>query len=197
MAFKAKIKETEELIDIEILDAPRVKFGKTDFTCAFPDCDCTMRVVSSSQRSRAHFRTIGSSCRTAWAHNNESPEHLQAKELLIDYFKTLPDYKEATYDKEYYGLEEIRRIPDILVTYENGYREAQEIQFSYQTIDEYIRRSNDYNKIGVGVIWYLGPTAIRDNISRQLRINGIEYRGIKIEVEGDETWHVMNTSHAL
>lgn len=85
--------------------------------------------------------------------------HLDAKRFFATWSRFfLGRYTSVVFEYEV-PLPEIRRVADLLLTFPMGTRLAYEIQLSAITTEELERRSDDYARAGIDVVWWLGKSA--------------------------------------
>lgn len=155
MPFIAKYKETGERFDITQTQNP-YKLTKGDYICPLCEIPFYVRV---SPRGRHHFVHKGEHCSAGYRFHPESPEHLEAKVFLATHLKEeFPEYVDATIEYEVVFPEILRRV-DLLVTFPTGWKQAHEIQLSPITTQELQERSEDYARLEIDVVWWLGKRA--------------------------------------
>lgn len=155
MPFIALDKNTGDRIDITKLENPRAELKKGEVICQL--CEQPMIIRAGTVR-RHHFAHYAQ-CVSDYDHSPESPEHLGAKEAIATHLmETFLEYKEATIDYEV-KVPEIMRVADIMVTFPNGWRIVHEIQLSPITVEDLQKRTSDYTKAGLDVVWWLGKSA--------------------------------------
>lgn len=157
MPFMALRKDTQERIDITEIENPRLVLRSGDCVCQL--CGKPL-VVRSGLILRPHFAHYADSdCDTDYKYHPESPEHREAKVKLIEFLRdTYAEYTNATFEKEK-PIPEIKRVADILVSFPMGWRLAHEIQLASITVQELQERTDDYLRVGIDVIWWLGKSA--------------------------------------
>lgn len=155
MPFIARHKVTKRRIDITAFEYPRQELKIGEYVCQF--CENPM-IIKAGMIKRPHF-AHRSTCTSPYAANPESMEHLEAKEFLK---RTLPirftEYKDARIEYEV-PIKEVRRIADLLVIFPNEYRVVHEVQLASITVENLEKRTNDYRRAGLDVIWWLGKSA--------------------------------------
>jgi competence protein CoiA len=155
MPFVAKHKDTGERCDITQIENP-YKLVKGDYVC--PLCEVSF-YVRMSPLHRYHFVHKGQLCQSGYRFHEESPEHLEAKAFLAAHLKEeFPEYFGATIEYEV-PFPEIMRRADLLVTFPTGWKQVHEIQLSPITPQELQERSEDYARIEMDVVWWLGKRA--------------------------------------
>ena len=157
MPFIAKNKSTGARVNIISIEAPRTVLKPGECIC--PLCG-TDFIIRAGLITTAHF-AHKQKCKSDWKTHPESAEHLAGKLFLCQQLPLLNDYKDAQIELEV-PIPSIRRIADILVTLSNGWRIAHEVQLASITVEELAERTNDYNKEGIDVVWWLGRTACSD-----------------------------------
>jgi len=157
MPFIALHKDTLERIDISEIENPRLKLRSGDCICQL--CKKPL-IVKAGMINRPHFSHYSESeCDTDYKYHPESADHREAKLKLIEYLKnTHKGYTNAKFEKEV-AIPEIKRVADILVTFPMGWREANEIQLSNISVQEFQERTYDYYNAGIDVVWWLGKNA--------------------------------------
>lgn len=155
MPFVARQRETGERIDITQVQNPRAELRSGDCVCQL--CGAPL-IIKAGLIRRAHFAHYAE-CVSDYDVPPETPEHLEAKAQLREYLEHFyADYAQATFEFEV-PVPEIKRVVDLLVTFPMGWREAHEIQLSGITTEELARRSDDYLRAGIDVVWWLGRSA--------------------------------------
>lgn len=155
MPFVARQRETGERIDITRVANPRAELRSGGCVCQL--CGAPL-IIKAGLVRRAHFAHYAE-CTSDYAAHPETPEHLEAKALLREYLgQYYAEYRAAIFEFEV-PLPEIQRVVDLLVTFPMGWREAHEIQLSSITTEELARRSDDYLRAGIDVVWWLGRSA--------------------------------------
>lgn len=155
MPFVAKNRMTGERIDITLVNDPRTTLRGGDCVC--PLCGAPF-IVRAGLVRRAHFAHY-TECSSDYGQHPETPEHLEAKARLREYLQQYyAEYTHATLEFEV-PVPEAKRVVDLLVTFPMGWREAHEIQLSSITTEELARRTNDYLRAGIDVVWWLGRGA--------------------------------------
>lgn len=157
MPFVALRKDTRERVDITEIENPRLTLRSGDCVCQL--CDKPL-IVKAGLVIRSHFAHYSESdCDTDYKYHPESPEHREAKIKLVEFLKTTyAEYTTAKLEKEV-PIPEIKRVADILAAFPMGWRVAHEIQLAGITIDHLQERTDDYNKAGIDVVWWLGKSA--------------------------------------
>lgn len=155
MPFVAKNKVTGERIDVTKYRNPRADIKKDECICQL--CSEPMFIKAGMVVS-AHF-SHRASCSSNYATKPESAEHRLAKRQIIKLLQDNYDmYKDTTIELER-PIPEIKRVADILITFSSGWRIAQEIQLSSITTGTLQERTEDYERVGIDVIWWLGKAA--------------------------------------
>lgn len=155
MPFVALNKTTKERIDITKIDNPRETLKSGDVICQL--CESPM-IVKAGMIYRPHFAHF-SDCNTDYNYHPQSPEHLLGKELVANALKShFSDYVNAEIEFEV-RVPEVRRVADVMATFPNGWRQAHEVQLASITIGDLEKRTGDYYRAGIDVIWYLGNNA--------------------------------------
>ena len=157
MPFIAIIKAINKRIDITQVEHPKLQYSYGDCICQL--CRAPLR-IRGGPLVRNHFaHDADRPCDTEYSYQPESPEHREAKRFLLERLrKEFPEYRTATIDVEV-PIIEIKRVADILVTFLTGWKQAHEIQLSSITADELEERTNDYERAGIDVVWWLGKGA--------------------------------------
>ena len=163
MPFTARFADTNEVIcalDYEHKLAILQAIGDRQLKSPYPDCQEPVFVVSSSLKSRLHFRHR-KPVQTAYATHPESMEHRLGKLEIAKFFK-------AEMDRHNYGgrivfeypIESRKRIADVAVIYEDGHIQIGECQLAAITPEDIQQRSVDYSEQGMDVVWFLGKEAL-------------------------------------
>ena len=163
MPFTARFADTDEVIcaldyehKLDILQA----IGDRQLKSPYPDCDEPVFVVSSSLKSRLHFRHR-KPVQTAYATHPESMEHRLGKLEIAKFFKDEMD--RHSYGGRIvfeYPIESRKRIADVAVIYENGRIQIGECQLAPITPESIYERTADYCEQGMDVVWFLGKEAL-------------------------------------
>lgn len=155
MPFIAKDKRTGQRIDISRIPNPRIALRECEVICQL--CGESM-IVKSGLIVSAHF-AHKNACGSELGTHPESAEHRFAKLYLIGHLSAeFEEYQNARFDLEV-PIQEARRVADLLVTLDSGWRIAHEVQLASITIEELKERTDDYGRAGVDVVWWLGKRA--------------------------------------
>lgn len=155
MPFIALHKETRERIDITTINNPRQFLKSGDCICQL--CGSPM-IVKAGEVLQAHF-AHQAACTTDYHTQPESPSHRAAKLYLATHLaEEFPEYAGAKIEYEV-PIPEVKRIADLLVTWPEGHKKAHEIQLSGITTEVLQQRTDDYERAGIDVIWWLGKNA--------------------------------------
>lgn len=151
----AKYIDTNEELDITIIDNPREVVDKERLCCKF----CNGRVSIKQGLLRAkHFFHINI-CTSDFERHPESPQHNLGKEIIANHIKiNWEEYGSAVVKFEYI-VPEIKRIADIAMIFPSGWIVVHEIQLAPITNEQLENRTNDYRKLGIDTIWWLGKSA--------------------------------------
>jgi|SRR5579884_723375 len=157
MPFIAKHKETGERIDITQIEHPKLRFRGGECLCQL--CGAPL-IIRGGLHVRNHFAHHPSSpCLTDYSYQPESAHHRSAKLFLLEQLrKEFLEYKDAQIECESI-IPEIKRVADILVTFPTGWKQAHEIQLADITTNELEERTDDYERAGIDVVWWLGKNA--------------------------------------
>lgn len=125
---------------------------------------------------RKHFFHLdalgeGSECRN---YSRESEDHMEAKMTLKEHLARRHPFATVEVEKLLQDGEE-KRIPDVLVSFENGAKEAHEIQLSPINMDGLQPRTDDLKAMGCKVVWYLAQKNWTKENREYLRSVGVEY----------------------
>lgn len=202
MPFIAKNKKTGERIDITTLDNPKAIFKAGDCICQL--CNSPLNVRSQHFRSgykiRSHFYHRGD-CDGEFEAHPESPEHLFGKIYLREELRKLySQWADVEIELEVPIRMDWRpkgRIADIMVTWPMGWREAHEIQLASITPEKLQERTDDYERCGINVTWWLGGRA--ENPSNRewcIRIFG-ESLGLFFEMLREDTPYPAGTNNGF
>lgn len=93
---------------------------------------------------------------------SESPEHLNGKKILYEYFLNVINHKTQEIDLERY-IPEPGQIADVFVKFNNGIQWAIEYQRSNISPSEVKERKRLYKKAGIRGIWIVGENVIKDD----------------------------------
>lgn len=155
MTFIGLHKETRERIYITEVAAPREQLRFGDYVCQV--CG-EILVIKAGLIVRPHFAHMAL-CKSEYQSHPESIDHQNAKVFLAKKLReAFKEYSGATIEYEV-PIPEVKRIADLLTTFRNGWRQADEVQFSPTTIEELEERTNDYARAGIDVRWWLGKGA--------------------------------------
>lgn len=160
MPLKGKNKTTgDEALVFEAFDVLRGWQKAGDLVCPF--CDEVLVAVREHMREgdwvQAYLRHK-SECGTTYGYHPESPEHLAAKRWIRAHMADRFGYAVATSDCEV-RMPEISRIADVCFTLTNGDRMVHEAQLAAISIEDLEARTNDYQRLGYGIIWHFGKAA--------------------------------------
>jgi competence protein CoiA len=155
MPFIALSKETRKRIDITTFEHPRQELNNGAFICPF--CNTPM-IIKAGMIKQPHFAHINT-CTSPYGSHPESPEHREGKAFLKRNLPLrYPEYKDARFEYEW-PIKEVSRIVDLLAIFPNGHRVAHEVQLASITTETLEKRTNDYRRAGIDVIWWLGKAA--------------------------------------
>ena len=156
MPFIALDTQTNKRIDITKIEYPRLVLKKEELVCQL--CNKPMLIKAGMIR-QAHFAHIATNCITEYGFHPESQAHRNAKAFLAEHLRiTFKEYTDADIAYEV-KIPEVKRIVDLLVTFPMGWRVAHEIQLSATTAHELQQRTDDYERAGIDVVWWLGQKA--------------------------------------
>lgn len=160
----AHLESENKLIDITEYTNPKLKFTTTKFTC--PECGWPMG-IRHTLAVTAHFAHYpGNHERSCSLAAGESTEHRAAKVKIRDFLKLHDLYKQCRFQFEY-DIAGIRRA-DLVAVFPDGMIEAHEIQLSGLSLATLIQRTQDYEKHGIAIFWWLGEKANKDDIKSWL-----------------------------
>lgn len=163
MPFIAKDKNSGEEIDITAFKYPRLELRENDIVCRF--CNTEMFIRGGEERKVCHHFVHKSGCTTKVLYRKdqcpESAEHLMLKYKLRQELPTeFSEYANAKPQLEYIVKDgDIFRIIDLAMIFPNGWIIGHEIQLSKITIQELEKRTSDYERAGIDVIWWFGKDA--------------------------------------
>jgi len=167
MPFIAKLRSTGERVDITKIPNPRETLRKDDVFCALPDCEAPM-IIKRGLVVTPHFaHHPNSPCKSEYGSHPESIEHREGKRWIAAQLLLEREYQHANCTIEYeVPIPEVHRIADVLVSFPSGWRVAHECQLANITTEELEQRTEDYERAGVDVYWWLGKgAATRTNVS--------------------------------
>nr|MDD3720517.1 competence protein CoiA family protein [Candidatus Gracilibacteria bacterium] len=140
-------------------------------------------------RKKHYSHRPNSVCTNKVSSEGESIEHKKSKEYIFNLLKGINDislkFKLIKLSKEYQFINKelnINRVADVYVEfiYEGLlYKQAYEIQYSNITEEEFELRHNDYIKLGIQDIWFIGLQYKNDK-------NNLKEKSINIEEELDD-----------
>jgi competence protein CoiA len=156
MPFIALDTQTNQRIDITTIEQPRLLLKKEHIVCQL--CHKPMLIKAGMIR-QAHFAHIATTCTTEYGIHPESQAHRDAKVFLAEHLRTaFKEYTHAVIDYEV-PIPEVKRVADLLVTFPTGWRVAHEVQLATITCNELQQRTDDYERAGIDVVWWLGKSA--------------------------------------
>lgn len=159
-------KQNNQLIDLRKVSSTDFSRLKLASNYACPYCGASVILKQGSKR-RAHF-SHKTSCDYK-GHDHESEAHHLSKLVLEEW---LSNQGVRTIKVEY-RLAAINRIADIYFEYENE-KYVLEIQKSMIDASLFHQRTNDYEKLGIRVIWiFIGPIQAREKtylLNRVMRL---------------------------
>jgi competence protein CoiA len=153
MPFIAIDETTGNRIDITMIEKPRTTLQCGKFICQICRQPLFIRAGDKYLTHFYHRTTCHSKTRREC--EKETPEHLFGKREMMQMLREQFNGQKVKIEYEFY-LEEIDRIADILVIYPMGWRMAHEIQLSNISKEEIEERTNDYESVGIDVVWWLG-----------------------------------------
>lgn len=155
MPFIARKKSTGERIDITLLSSPREQLQANDCVCQL--CGAPL-IIKAGLIMRAHF-AHATLCESDYQSHPESLAHREAKVFLATHLhESFQEYTSASIEYEV-PIPEVKRVADLLVTFRMGWRIAHEVQLASITTEELELRTNDYERAGIDVVWWLGRSA--------------------------------------
>jgi competence protein CoiA len=157
MPFIALNPATGKRIDITQYEQPKRDLNPDEVVCQL--CNQAMR-IKDGPVVRAHFAHIMQCTNTEYQAHPESYHHDLGKHWIAEQLRgELWKYTNATIELEV-PIPEIKRVADILVTFPNGWRIAHECQLADLGLEELQQRTEDYNRAGIDVFWWLGKVAL-------------------------------------
>lgn len=151
----AKYIDTNEELDITKIDNPREVIDKKRLCCKF--CNGQLSIKQGLLRAKHFFHV--NKCTSDFERHPESPQHNLGKEIIANHIKTnWEEYGSAEIKFEYI-LSEIKRIADIAMIFPSGWIVVHEIQLASITTEHLEKRTNDYRRLGIDTIWWLGKSA--------------------------------------
>ena len=159
-------KQNNQLIDLRKVSSTDFSRLKLASNYACPYCGASV-ILKQGPKRRAHF-SHKMSCDYK-GHDHESEAHHLSKLVLEEW---LSNQGVRTIKVEY-RLAAINRIADIYFEYENE-KYVLEIQKSMIDASLFHQRTNDYEKLGIRVIWiFIGPIQAREKtylLNRVMRL---------------------------
>lgn len=159
-------KQNNQLIDLRKVSSTDFSRLKLASNYACPYCGASV-ILKQGPKRRAHF-SHKTSCDYK-GHDHESEAHHLSKLVLEEW---LSNQGVRTIKVEY-RLAAINRIADIYFEYENE-KYVLEIQKSMIDASLFHQRTNDYEKLGIRVIWiFIGPIQAREKtylLNRVMRL---------------------------
>ena len=159
-------KQNNQLIDLRKVSSTDFSRLKLASNYACPYCGASV-ILKQGPKRRAHF-SHKTSCDYK-GHDHESEAHHLSKLVLEEW---LSNQGVRTIKVEY-RLATINRIADIYFEYENE-KYVLEIQKSMIDASLFHQRTNDYEKLGIRVIWiFIGPIQAREKtylLNRVMRL---------------------------
>ena len=159
-------KQNNQLIDLRKVSSTDFSRLKLASNYACPYCGASV-ILKQGPKRRAHF-SHKTSCDYK-SHDHESEAHHLSKLVLEEW---LSNQGVRTIKVEY-RLAAINRIADIYFEYENE-KYVLEIQKSMIDASLFHQRTNDYEKLGIRVIWiFIGPIQAREKtylLNRVMRL---------------------------
>lgn len=159
-------KQKNQLIDLRKVSSTDFSRLKLASNYACPYCGASV-ILKQGPKRRAHF-SHKTSCDYK-GHDHESEAHHLSKLVLEEW---LSNQGVRTIKVEY-RLAAINRIADIYFEYENE-KYVLEIQKSMIDASLFHQRTNDYEKLGIRVIWiFIGPIQAREKtylLNRVMRL---------------------------
>ncbi len=154
MPFVGLQKSTQQRINIlDIEGDPRTAIDKNDLVC--PLCGQQLTVVAGAIVMK-HFRhTV--KCSSEIDRHPESIRHLAGKWHVRNYCRRL--YGDDVKIDFEVAVSEANRQADVMVIWPSGFREAHEIQLASITTEYLNKRTADYRRAEIDVVWWLGGSA--------------------------------------
>lgn len=153
--FIAIDKKNGNRVNILDFSNPRLEIEKDSLVCQ----KCEQPLFIKAGMVRRHHFAHYSICESDYESHPESVEHIEAKILVANLLrKEFSEYTIASIDYEV-RVPEVMRIADIMITFPMGWRVAHEIQLSSITIEDLQKRTSDYARSGIDVVWWLGKSA--------------------------------------
>ena len=149
MPFWAFDPEEEEWIDILAYREPKRELAGRELVCPYCGVEMVIRHGFTVVRHFAHRMR----CPYADWRGPTTPEHQAAVTTLIEWLSEDPFWGVATVEPGR-PLSEVRRIPDVLVTFPDGLRVVHECQVSPITVERFEGRTSAYFRAGIPVFWW-------------------------------------------
>lgn len=151
---------------------PPSEFGGGRLICQF--CGAAMHARQGS-RYAPHFVHDAECERADYPSKHESPEHFAGKAFVRKIMRESHPKVSVELEVPIAGC---TRIADVLVSYRDGWSIAHEIQVSPIAEPELIRRTEDYERAGVDVMWWFcsepPPVALEWAKRRNLPLIGLK-----------------------
>lgn len=137
------------------------KFRGRQFKCHL--CEQEM-VLKAGDIITPHFAHKDKCPYENYARTNESEEHIRAKAFLMKWLPfALRDMADVKVESEF-PVHPVRRIADLIIESDTGWGFVFEVQLSAITVEEIRRRTNDYLRAGLNVLWFLGGDALKSRV---------------------------------
>lgn len=157
MPFIGVHRETGQRLDITAVEQPRRVLKSGEWVCQL--CGASL-VVKAGLVVRPHFAHYAAAeCRTDYRYHPESPAHREAKSHLAGLLRQhYAEYTDAQIEYEV-PIPEVKRVADILIVFPMGWRVAHEVQLAAISLAELQERTEEYERAGIDVVWWLGKAA--------------------------------------
>lgn len=154
----------QRIMSLDLSDSELLELRRTHaFRCPDPQCHATV-YLKLPIVARPHFaHKPGEESLQCLLRGGETPVHLAVKESLMNWVRNYDRYKGCEVIPEHIlDNGEIRRVADVLAVLPNGELHVFEVQYSFQSIQEFEQRTRDYFDLGAtNVLWFVESEKIR------------------------------------
>lgn len=167
MPFVAINERTRERIDLTKYDEPKIDLMHESFVC--PVCNTKMYIRHGFLRRPHFYHYTLEDCIYARYSEGESPEHMAAKEWLLNFIqKKYPRFFPRAEVILEHHVHSAGRIADVAILFPGGYIHAYEIQLANITIESLAQRTYSYLNAGCDITWIVGKNAYKPEIVKWL-----------------------------
>lgn len=139
-------------------------YTRDHLICVVPGCTSRGLAVHARSTKRDGFVHLGGSIS---ASHTEGIFHQQGKAALLRWVRERYPHLDVRAEVDVRDGPDIRRA-DVLVTFPTGERVALEVQYEGMSVDQWTKRHESYQRLGIVDVWLFGHTG------RQMPLRGVD-----------------------